>query len=103
MIKTHKTVWIILTIIVLALVIILAYGLSLKKTQDAGSLGSARDRLRTQNETTIGLGELGAECGGEKRLPCKPGLNCVLSAPQSTQGTCQKINNQLPGKTEPLK
>jgi hypothetical protein len=93
--KTYKTLWIIIGIVALALVAVLAYGLSLKKTQDVGR--------RTQDETTIGLGELGAICGGEKRLPCKPGLNCIFSRPQSTEGVCQKISNEVPGKTEPLK
>lgn len=91
--KTHRTFWIILGIIAIILVGVLAYGLTLKK------LSNQAQAPVTQ---TPGLGELGAECGGEKRLPCKPGLNCVKNRQEDSTGVCTKMSDKPPGKVEPL-
>lgn len=91
--KTYRTFWIISGIIVIILMGVLAYGLALKKLSNQG---------QTPVTQTPGLGELGAECGGEKRLPCKPGLNCVKTNPTDTTGICNKVSNQEPGKVAPL-
>lgn len=91
--KTYRTLWIILGIIAVIMIGVLAYGLALRKQS-------------TQNQSPVihvpGLGELGAECGGEKRLPCRPGLNCVKAAPRDATGICQKVSDQEPGKVAPL-
>lgn len=92
--QKYKKLWIVLGVIAILLILAFAHRLSLKKNQNAV--------LKTPDQA-IGLGELGAECGGEKRLPCKPGLNCVLTSPQSKQGICQKLIDVEPGKTEPIK
>ncbi len=41
----------------------------------------------------INLGEEGAKCGGEMRLPCKPGLEC--NAQNQNEGTCVKSNTPV--------
>lgn len=48
-----------------------------------------------------GLGELGAQCGGDLRLPCKPGLNCVVTG-NDDLGICSKISEREPGSVSPL-
>ncbi|GEM_PF-5396097 len=40
---------------------------------------------------TIPVGELGSSCGGEARLPCRPGLSCSnLVAGATSTGVCEK-------------
>lgn len=36
------------------------------------------------------LGELGSQCGGVKRLPCKPGLLCNAATDGVSEGSCIK-------------
>ena len=93
--KKYKTFWIILGIIVLILVALLAYGLSMRQQESQEAVNVP------QTKTQIGLGELGAECGGELRLPCKPGLKCSKAGDDS-KGVCVKDIQIDPGKTEPL-
>ncbi|MFA6099940.1 MAG: hypothetical protein WC750_03615 [Patescibacteria group bacterium] len=92
--KTYRTLWIVLGIIAIIMIGVLAYGLALRK-----------QATQSQSPTiqVPGLGELGAECGGEKRLPCRPGLNCVKTTPRDATGICQKVSDQEPGKVQPIK
>lgn len=53
-------------------------------------------------DTGAGLGEIGAQCGGDLRLPCKPGLSCVIMDKTSATGICGKLTEGIPGKIEPL-
>ena len=92
--KSYKTVWIILAISVLILIALLAYALTLLKQVMTSQSAVYNPQAR--------LGELGAQCGGELRLPCKPGLNCVKNNPQDVTGVCTKVTDKEPGKVEPL-
>lgn len=48
---------------------------------------------------TPGLGEIGARCGGELRLPCKPGNECRIADMAKNEGICVKVtNNPAPVK-----
>lgn len=82
--KKYKTFWIILGIIVLILVALLAYGLTMRQQE------SQKVVNEPQTKSEIGLGELGAECGGELRLPCKPGLKCSKTVQDESKGVCVK-------------
>jgi len=92
--KKYKTFWIILGIIVLILVALLAYGLTMSQQES--------QKVVNEPPTTseIGLGELGAQCGGELRLPCKPGLRCS-KVQKEPKGICVKDSQVAPGKIEP--
>lgn len=90
--KRYRTLGIILGILVLLAIILLAYALALRK--QAGPKPAA---LNPQ----AGLGELGAQCGGELRLPCRPGLACVKNQESDATGVCTKISDEKPGKIEP--
>jgi len=84
---------IILGILVVLAVLLLAYALSLRK--------QAGPKPETYNPQA-GLGELGAQCGGDLRLPCRPGLSCVRNQESDATGVCTKISDEKPGKIEPL-
>ena len=91
--KTYRTLGIILGIVVLLAIILLAYALALRK--------QAGPRPETFNPQA-GLGELGAQCGGDLRLPCRPGLVCLKNQEADQTGVCTKISDEKPGKIEPL-
>jgi len=44
-------------------------------------------------DESAGLGELGAECGGRLRLPCKPGLQCEYKNKILKTGVCAGVDN----------
>lgn len=41
------------------------------------------------------LGAVGAECGGEMRLPCKPGNQCKISEASTGKGVCIKVTDDV--------
>lgn len=47
-----------------------------------------------------GLGQEGALCGGEKRLPCMPGNQCEITDELTNEGVCVRVTDN-PGKTQP--
>ncbi|MBU2566100.1 hypothetical protein KKG46_00910 [Patescibacteria group bacterium] len=48
------------------------------------------------------LGQEGAECGGEYKLPCMPGLGCLMVDEARSSGVCIKLTDKDPGKTVPI-
>ena len=48
-----------------------------------------------------GLGQEGAECGGEYKLPCMPGLGCLMLDKERSSGVCIKLTDQDPGEVKP--
>ncbi|MFZ6014907.1 MAG: hypothetical protein ACOYUZ_00940 [Patescibacteria group bacterium] len=53
-----------------------------------------------KNTKPAALGEEGATCGGELRLPCKPGNTCKITDYAQGLGVCVKVNDN-PGPTVP--
>lgn len=93
--KSYTTFWILVAFAAVAAMAVLAYSFSLKQKSDA---------TFQAYDAKAGLGELGARCGGDLRLPCKPGLNCVIPHPlmPTDTGVCSKVSNSEPGKVSPL-
>lgn len=84
-----------MAIAVVAAMAVLAYAFNLRQKSNVN--------LQTY-DPQAGLGELGAQCGGDLRLPCKPGLNCAIPHPllPTDAGVCSKLSDQEPGDVSPL-
>ena len=47
------------------------------------------------------LGDIGAACGGEMRLPCRPGNACLITDQESKSGVCVALTDN-PKPVQPL-
>lgn len=62
---------------------------SLTQIPTTPSVNTASSGHLGVSTSTGGLGELGSQCGGAARLPCKPGLSCSTEPdPLDHMGTC---------------
>lgn len=101
--KVNRTFWLIIGIITVIMILLLAYALSVpeaQKSEDAPSKVQPTVEPAVLNPQA-GLGEEGAECGGEMNLPCRPGLACLGAVSEQTTGTCTKMTDKDPGRIEP--
>jgi hypothetical protein len=68
--------------------------------------GKIPSMVQTENETpftstTTQLGELGSQCGGPARLPCKPGLTCSADPKvDNSTGVCEEAKPESPGQPQ---
>lgn len=89
-----KTKWLLVLIVTVLLgAVVLFVGIdSWKKEANKSMLPKANPQA--------GLGEDGAVCGGERRLPCRPGSICVITDTGTEEGVCVK-GSADPGETKP--
>jgi len=79
--------------VVLFLLFALSISLTLRTARRAVSLPPETVAPSAERVGAIGnglLGELGSVCGGEKRLPCRPGTMCSVEMDGEMQGICIK-------------
>ena len=81
--RTPLIVSIVVGVLLLAAIVFLAY--YLPQTRQA----PAAAQLRVN--PSAGLGDEGARCGGDLRLPCKPGNLCVVTDDLKREGVCVMI------------
>lgn len=98
--KSGRTFWLIIGIITIIMILLLAYVLSVTETAEEPKDGWRAEEPAILNPQA-GLGEEGAECGGEMNLPCRPGLACLGAVSQQTTGVCTKVTDKDPGRIEP--
>ena len=79
--KVNQTFWLIMGIVAVIMIVLLAYALSVSKPSVEPDVIPAAIKPAVFNPQA-GLGEEGAECGGEMNLPCRPGL-LVWAPPRS--------------------
>ncbi len=83
--KPHRIIAIIVAAIILISIVTFAYLLSRQKSPAVPVVNA-----------NAGLGEVGAECGGELRLPCKPGNDCRITDAAAGKGVCVKVLDKAP-------
>ncbi len=89
-----KTKWLLVLIVTVLLgaVVLFAGITSWKKEANKSMLPKVNPQTN--------LGEDGAICGGERRLPCRPGSICVITDTETEEGACVK-GSADPGATKP--
>ncbi|HPN14723.1 MAG TPA: hypothetical protein PLF71_01210 [bacterium] len=98
--KVNQTFWLIMGIVAVIMIVLLAYALSVSKPSVEPDVIPAAIKPAVFNPQA-GLGEEGAECGGEMNLPCRPGLACLGAATEQDTGICTKVTDKDPGRIEP--
>jgi len=82
--------FLLLGLLVVVFVILLFLGIQFFGVRKTSNLQNRNFEINK----TAGLGELGAECGGRLRLPCKPGLYCEYKTKTSVSGICSGTANK---------